>query len=135
MVNNIGRQSTGRQSLQRQPLGRISGKSRKEIIAKTRRKMEQWRDRARQSLLEARRRYKFKVKRNEELMQKRKLDREKNLNISVVALMPGKKFAKIMKNAPAKWSSIPTKPKYSRVKPRARIYGERWKFMEQGKTR
>lgn len=128
MVNSIGNQS-----LQRQPLGRMQGRSRKSIIAKVKRKMERWRDKARQKLLEARRRYKFKVEQNEALMLKKKLDKEKNLNPVVVAFMPSKKFAKMLKDAPAKWSGVPAKPKYSGVKPRERIYSKRWKLFEERK--
>ncbi len=128
MKNTIGRQSLGRE-----PFGRIGGKSRKIIVAKVRQKMEQWRDNARRKLLEARRRYKSKVQRNEALMHAKQLDREKNLNPSVVAFMPSKKFSKIFRNPTSKWSSVSAKPKYSRVKPRKRIYGKRWKLLEEGK--
>lgn len=131
MVDLIGRQPLGKQ-----PLGKaMSGRSRKSITARVRQKMEQWRDKARQKLLEARRRYSFKVKRNEALMHSKKLDREKNTNPSVVAFMPSKKFAKILKDSPAKWSSVPPKPRYSRVKPRERVYGKRWKLLEEGKIK
>lgn len=128
MIKNI----IGRQSLGREPFGRMGGRSRKNIIAKVRRKMEQWRDNARRKLLEARRRYKFKVERNEASMRRKKLDREKNLNPSVVALMPSQKYAKKIRN-PSNWSSVSAKPKYSKVKPRKRIYGKRWKLLEEGK--
>lgn len=128
MVNSIGRRS-----LQRQPAGRaMSGRSRGSIIAKVRRKMEQWRDNARRKLLEMRRRYKSKVEQNEALMRAKKLNKEKSLNPSVVAFMPSKKFAKMLKGT-AKWSGVPAKPKYSRLKPRKRIYGKRWKLLEERK--
>jgi len=97
------------------------------------RKMEQWRDKARINLFQQRRRYKQKIEMNEALMRAKKAGRLPNLNPSGAlsrlnddGLIPkARKFG-------ITHSTVPSKPKYSIVKPAERIYGNRWKKMEKG---
>lgn len=122
MVDSIGRMSLGRTSTQ--------GRKRKEIIRRVRTRAEQNRDISRMKLLEARRRYKIKVKRNEEKMDARKEGREENKNPTAYCTTPSRDYAKSLRN-PANWSAIPSKPKYSNaLSHRERIYGKRFKLVE-----
>ncbi|MBU2639306.1 MAG: hypothetical protein KKG75_01215 [Nanoarchaeota archaeon] len=119
MVDSIGRISFGRGATE-------TGEKRKKIIHKVRKKAEQSRDDSRRKLLEANRRYKIKIARNEAKMDLRKKDKEKNLNPVVVSLMPSRKYAKSLRN-PVNWSGVPNKPKYSgAITTRERIYGKRF---------
>lgn len=124
MVDSIGRISFGRGSME-------TGEKRKNIIQRVRKKAEQSRDDSRKKLLEARRRYKIKIAKNEAKMELRKKDREKNLNPVAVSLMPSRKYAKSLRN-PVNWSDVPNKPKHSgAITTRKRIYGKRFDWMEQ----
>jgi len=124
MVDSIGRQSFGRGAAE-------TGEKRKKIIQRVRKRAEQSRDDSRRKLLEASRRYKIKVAKNEAKMELRKKDREKNLNPVAVSLMSLWKFAKSLRN-PVNWSGVPHKPKYSgAMTTRERIYGKRFDWLEQ----
>ncbi len=123
MVDSIGRQSIGRSPM--------VGKKRLNFLKKTIQKMELWRDKARINIFQQRRRYQLKVKVNQALMKAKKAGRLPNLNPS---------------SYPSKWeigfkpksihrygvthSTVSKKPKYSIVKPAERIYGNRWKKLE-----
>ncbi len=119
-------------SIGRMPMGKtlISGRHRRRIANKARRKMQTWRDKARLNLLEQRRRLKLKVARNAKSMEDRKKDREKNLNPVAFSTMPESK--KLLKYS-VSHSTIPVKPKYSPVTPRERIFGSKWSRFEGGK--
>lgn len=88
------------------------------------------RDRARLKLWEMRQELKLKVKGNEGEMKRRKRELERSLNPTFVPCMPSREYAKMIRN-PVNWSSAPPKPKYSRVDPRPRIYGKRFKIWER----
>ena len=88
------------------------------------------RDRSRLKLWELRQRLKLKVRGNEEEMKRRKTESEKSLNPTFVPLMPSRKYAKMIRN-PVNWSSVPLKPKYSRIDPKPRIYGKRFEVWEK----
>jgi len=95
-------------------------------------------DRARARLLVTRQRYELKVAGNEAEMDRRKLERVKSLNPTArLETMARRKWAKRIRN-PVNWSSLPSKPKYSRITPKQRIYGKRFevweKKIEQGKS-
>lgn len=122
MVDSIGRMPVGKTL--------IAGRHRRRIVNKARRKMQVWRDKARLNLLEQRRRLKLKVARNAKSMQDRKKDREKNLNPLAFSTMPESR--KLFKYS-ASHSTLPAKPKYSAVKPRERVYGNKWSRFEEKK--
>ena len=117
MVDSIGKMSIGRSAM--------GGRKRKSIKAKTIRKMEQWRDKARINIIEQRRRYKAKVERNERQMAEKKESWEKSLNPSAFSLM-----SKSRNRLRVTHSTIPLRPMYSKVKPKERIYGNKWKKLE-----
>jgi hypothetical protein len=77
-----------------------------------------------------RRRYKLKVAGNEAEMDRRKRERLKSLNPTFVPLMFSREYARMIRN-PVNWSSMPSKPKYSRVAPKPRIYGKRFELWEK----
>ena len=123
MVDSIGRQSIGRSPM--------VGKKRKNFLRRTIQKMELWRDKARINLFQQRRRYKQKVQANQALMKAKKAGRLPNLNPSSypskweVGFKP-----KTIHSFQATHSTVPAKPRYSIVKPRERIYGNKWKKMK-----
>ncbi len=116
-------------SIGRMPMGKtlIVGRHRRRIVNKAKKKMQTWRDKARLNLLQQRRRLKLKVARNAKSMDDRKKDREKNPNPLAFSTMPESK--KLLKYS-ASYSTIPAKPKYSQVKPRERVYGNKWSRFE-----
>jgi|SRR3989338_8081189 len=118
MVDSIGRMPVGR--------SKLGGRKRKSIKAKTIKRIEQWRDKARINLLEQRRRYKTKVERNERQMAEKKEAWEKSLNPSAFSLMPNSR-----NRLRATHSTMPPRPRYSKVKPKERIYGNKWKKLEE----
>jgi len=117
MVDSIGRMSVGRSAM--------GGRKRKSIKAKVKRRMEQWRDKARINIIEQRRRYKAKVERNERQMAEKKEAWEKSLNPSAFSLM-----SKFRDRYRVTHSTMPLRPRYSKVKPKERIYGNKWKKLE-----
>lgn len=124
MVDSIGKFSVGKSAM--------VGRKRKNYLLRTIRKAEIWRDAARMNLFQQRRRYQQKVEANQALMKAKKAGKLPNLNPSSClsklnedGLMPkSRKFA-------ITHSTVPTKPKYSIVKPAERIYGNRWKRFEK----
>lgn len=126
MVDSIGRFPVGR--------SHMVGKQRVNFLRRTILKMEQWRDKARINLFQQRRRYKQKVETNQALMRAKKAGKLPNLNPSSClsrlnedGLMPNsRKFA-------ITHSTVPAKPKYSIVKPAKRVYGNRWKALENNR--
>jgi len=122
MVDSIGKMSIGRSVM--------SGRKRKDIKRKTTQKMEQWRDKARINIIEQRRRYKAKVERNERQTAEKKESWEKSLNPSAFSLMP-----KSRNRISVTHSTMPLRPRYSKVKPKERIYGDRWKKLEEPRPR
>lgn len=118
MVDSIGRMPIGR--------GVTGGRKRKSVKAKTIKRIEQWRDKARINIIEQRRRYKAKVERNEGQMTEKKEAWEKSLNPSAFSLM-----SKSRDRVRITHSTMPPRPKYSRIKPKERIYGNKWKKLEE----
>ena len=130
MVEGVGRLQLGHKAVRRPRRG-------KQVRTKVTRGAELARDRARVKLWDMRRRYKLKVAGNEAEMDRRKRERLKSLNPTFVPLMPSREYARMIRN-PVNWSSMPSKPKYSRVDPKPRIYGKRfevWEKLGRSKTR
>lgn len=101
------------------------------IRDRIKRRAEQSRDRSRGKIMELRRRYKIKVARNEEKMEKRKSHREK-LGPTCVSLMRPRVNEKQIRSAIG--SFVPAKPKFSRAKTHApRIFGPKFRLLEKGK--
>ncbi|MBI3412503.1 MAG: hypothetical protein HY051_00285 [Candidatus Aenigmarchaeota archaeon] len=112
------------------PIGNFSvgkimrtGVRRKNIIAKTKKKMQMWRDRARSSLIQNSIRYARKVNLNKRLMVMKKAGRPKNLNPSAFSSQPEKRGDRLG----CKFSTIPARPRYSDIQPKKRLYGMRLK--------
>ncbi len=122
MVDSIGRFPVGRSAM--------VGRKRVNYLRRTIQKMEQWRDKARINLFEQRRRYKQKVERNQALMRAKKAGRLPNLNPSSKLDNIGFK-PKSLHRFEATHSTVPAKPRYSIVKPAKRIYGNRWRQLEE----
>jgi len=118
MVDSIGRMSMGRSAM--------GGRKRKSVKDKTIKRIERWRDKARINILEQRRRYKAKIKRNERQMAEKKESWEKSLNPSAFSLMPKSKNRLRITH-----STMPLRPRYSKVKPKERIYGNKWRKLEE----
>lgn len=124
MVDSIGRYPVGRSAM--------IGRKRKNTLRRTIQKMEQWRDSARINIFQQRRRYKQKVESNQALMRAKKEGRMPNLNPSSClsrlheeGLIPkARKFG-------ITHSTVPKKPRYSIVKPAERIYGHKWKKVDE----
>ena len=123
MVKGTGRLPLGHKAVMRPRRG-------KQVRRKVTRGAELARDRARTRLWEMRRRYKLKVAGNEAEMDRRKRERLKSLNPTFVSLIPSREYARKIRN-PVNWSSMPSKPKYSRVAPKPRIYGKRFEVWEK----
>jgi len=121
MVDSIGRFPVGRSAM--------VGKKRKNFLQTTIKKMEQWRDKARINLFQQRRRYKGKVETNKALMKAKKAGKLPNLNPTFVTIG----HRSISQRYGVTHSTVPLKPKYSIVKPRERIYGNKWKKYEGGR--
>ncbi len=121
MVDSIGRFPVGR--------SHMVGRKRVDFLRRTILKMEQWRDKARINLFQQRRRYKQKVESNQALMRAKKAGKLPNLNpsskLSEVGFRP-----KAVHRFEVTHSTVPLKPRYSIVKPAKRIYGNRWKALE-----
>ncbi|MDP2926066.1 MAG: hypothetical protein Q8N99_06850, partial [Nanoarchaeota archaeon] len=81
---------------------------------------------ARINIIEQRRRYKAKVERNERQMAEKKESWEKSLNPSAFSLM-----SKSRNRLRVTHSTMPLRPMYSKVKPKERIYGNKWKKLEE----
>nr|MBA4405209.1 hypothetical protein [Nanoarchaeum sp.] len=122
MVDSIGRLPIGRSPMM--------GRKRKNFLQKTIQKMEQWRDKARINLFQQRRRYKQKVERNQALMRAKKSGRLLNLNPSSKLGEVGFKPKSIHRYG-LTHSTVSSKPRYSIVKPRERIYGNKWKKLKK----
>lgn len=124
MVDSIGRFPVGRSAM--------VGRKRKSFLLRTIQKEEQWRDKARVGLFESRRRYKQKVQGNQALMKMKKAGKLPNLNPSgaLSRLNDDGLQPKSIHRFQATHSTVPAKPKYSIVKPAKRIYGNRWKALE-----
>lgn len=114
-MDSVGRTSLGKTQ--------ITGKQRLKVLSKTREKMGIWRDRARDKLLEQRQRLKRKVELNAALMEDRKRAREKNLNPTAFPTLPENRA--LFKHS-LTHSTVPSRPKYSRVQPKQRVYGNKW---------
>ena len=124
MVEGVGRLPLGHKAFRRP-------RRAKRVRIRVTRQAELARDRARIGLWEMRRRYKLKVAGNEAEMDRRKLERVKSLNPTArLETMSRRKWAKLIRN-PVNWSSVPLKPKYSRVAPKPRIYGKRFELWEK----
>lgn len=121
-----GRASFGQVSF---GLKQNTGKRMARANTKKRSKMVHWRDGARRSLLEARRRYKLKVERNKRIMKERKNAREKNNNPTFAPIE-----ATIARKPYLMFSTVPPKPRYSSVPPAPRLYGIRLERLDN-KTR
>lgn len=118
MVDSIGRFPVGRSAM--------VGRKRKNFLQTTIKKMELWRDKARMNLFQQRRRYKQKVETNQALMKAKKAGKLPNLNPTSISIGHRSRSQRYG----VTHSTVPLKPKYSIVKPRERIYGNRWKKYE-----
>ena len=125
MVDSIGKFSVGK--------SKIVGKKRVNFLWRTIRKAEIWRDSARMNLFQQRKRYQQKVENNKALMKAKKAGKLPNYNpsgslsrLNDAGLMPKSRMF------PISHSTVPSKPKYSIVKPAKRIYGNRWKKLKGG---
>jgi hypothetical protein len=130
MVEGVGRLQLGHKAVRRPRRG-------KQVRTRVTKGAELARDRARVRLWDMRRRYKLKVVGNEAEIGRRKRERLKSLNPTFVPLMPSREYARMIRN-PVNWSSMPSKPKYSRVDPKPRIYGKRfevWEKLGRSKTK
>jgi len=123
MAEGIGRLPLGHKAVRRRRRG-------KAVRTKVSKGAELARNRARTRLWEMRERYKLKVKGNEAEMDRRKQERRKSLNPTFVPLMPSREYARIIRN-PTNWSSVPSRPKYSSVDPKPRIYGKRFEVWDK----
>jgi len=124
MVESVGRLQLGHKAVRRP-------RRAKQARTRVTRQAELARDRARIRLWEMRRRYKLKVTGNEAEMDRRRLERVKSLNPTArLETMSRRKWAKQIRN-PVNWSSVPLKPKYSRIDPKPRIYGKRFELWEK----
>lgn len=124
MVDSIGRFSIGKNDK--------IGRKKRNFLEKTILKMEQWRDKARINIIQQRGRYKSKIQSNQALMKALKEDRALNLNPTAVITPLGDKPKS--RYYGVTHSTLPSKPKYSLVKPARRIYGNIWKKLEGDKT-
>lgn len=89
------------------------------------------RDQARLCLLKLRQKLKLKFTQNETEMRKRKQQHVKSLNPTArYSTMARWEWGKLIRNTTTTWSSVPLKPKYSRITPRPRVYGKRFKLWE-----
>jgi hypothetical protein len=123
MVDSIGRSAVGRSIM--------VGRRRRNFLLRTIQKMEQWRDAARVNLFKQRERYKAKVEKNRALMRAKKEGSLPNLNPSSFPSKWDVGFKpKSVHRFEATHSTVPSKPKYSIVKPAERIYGNKWKARE-----
>ena|SRR3989338_6876513 len=125
MVDSIGRSAVGRSAM--------VGRKRKNFLQRTIQKMELWRDKARINLLQQRNRYKQKLEANRALMRAKKAGRLPNLNPTSRNDTMGFEPKSIHRYG-LTHSTVPSKPKYSIVKPAERIYGNKWKKLENGKS-
>lgn len=124
MVEGVGRLPLGHNAIRRP-------RRAKQVRTRVTRQAELARDRARIRLWEMRRRYKLKVAGNEAEMDRRRRERLRSLNPTArLETMAKRKWAKLVRN-PVNWSSVPLKPKYSRVDPKPRIYGKRFEVWEK----
>ena len=124
MVEGVGRLQLGHKAIRRPRRAR-------QVKTRVTRQAELARDRARIRLWDMRRRYKLKVAGNEAEMDRRRRERSRSLNPTTrLETMAKRKWAKLVRN-PVNWSSVPLKPKYSRVDPRPRIYGKRFEVWEK----
>ncbi|MEK6864554.1 MAG: hypothetical protein AABX27_04625 [Nanoarchaeota archaeon] len=124
MVDSIGRSSIGRSPM--------VGKKRKNFLKKTIRKMEVWRDKARINIFQQRERYKQKVEGNKTMMKAKKSGRLPNLNpSSCLSLLYEDGLIPKARKFGITHSTVPLKPRYSLVKPKERIYGNKWKKIEK----
>jgi len=121
----VGRMSLGEIAI---GLKRNTGRRIKQRNQKTRLKMAQWRDKARLNLLEARKALKLKVERNKELMRERKTASEKSSNPTAFPLE-----VTIARKPYLEFSTVPPKPRYSKVEPRTRLYGIRLELLDEGR--
>ena len=124
MVDSIARFSIGKNDK--------IGRKKRNFLEKTILKMEQWRDKARINIIQQRGRYKSKIQSNQALMSALKEDRASNLNPTATTTILGDKPKS--RYYGVTHSTLPSKPKYSLVKPARRIYGNIWKKLEGDKT-
>jgi len=116
-------------SIGRTRIGLNSAEKSEKVKDRIRTRAEQSMAKSRRKILELRKRYMIKVKRNEEKMNKRKKQGEK-LGPTCVSLMHSREKEKQRYSAIG--SLIPLKPKFSQAKSHEpRIYGKRFKLFEQ----
>ncbi len=107
-------------------VGGLRKRRRKAMIARTVARSKLSRDRSRARLLHARERYKLRVWKHERGMDARKAEQPSKLGPLAISLMPPRESAKRSRAAQARWTAIPSRPKYSSVAPKERLYG--WRF-------
>ena len=115
-------------SIGRTRIGLTSAEKSDQVKNRIRTRAEQNMAKSRRKILETRKRYIIKVKRNEEKMNKLKTQGEK-LGPTCVSLMPSREKEKQRRSAIG--SLVPEKPKFSQAKSHApRIYGKRFKLVD-----
>lgn len=112
-------------------VGGLRSRRRKAILARTVERSKLSRDRSRARLLHARERYKLRVEKHERGMKARKAEQPSKLGPLAVSLMPTRESAKRSRLAQPRWTAIPSRPKYSGVAPKERLYGRRFEAHEK----
>lgn len=112
-------------------VGGLRSRRRKEMIAKSVARSKMARDRSRARLMHARERYKLRVWKHESAMEERKAEQPSKLGPLAISLMPSRKSAKRFRLAQPRWSAVPSRPKYSGVAPKPRLYGLRFEAHER----
>ncbi len=125
--NRIGRSGVGRTSLMG---AKFQGERQNQERAH--KDAQEWRDRARESILRSRDRLKVILSRNEAKTKKKLENRRKNINPSFFPLI--RRFNR--RDRPTfTHSTVPAKPKYSLIKPKERLYGMKLKKTEAPKRK
>lgn len=125
--NRVGRSSVGHASLMG---AKFQGERQNQERAH--KDAQEWRDRARESILRSRDRLKHIFSRNEEKTKKKLENRRKNINPTFFPLT--RRFNR--RDRPNFTNStIPNKPKYSLIEPKERLYGKKLKKIETPKRK
>ncbi len=119
--NSAGRGSIGRAALGQKEL------TEKERQERARIKAMLWRDKIRRKFMQARQKLKMTLRRNEAKTERKLATRRKNINPLFSPLTP--EFSR-RNRCTFTHSTVPKKPKYSLVEPKERIYGVKWRKVQ-----
>ncbi len=95
-------------------IGGLRRRKRKEVEARVAQRSMRSRDRSRVKLLQTRERYKMKVGKHERAMVEREKERPPSLNPLAISTMPSRETAKTFRRSQARWTALPSRPRYSR---------------------